>query len=35
VLRDFLPEDLVGGFEEQIANLQLAYAQAARDDDGS
>jgi hypothetical protein len=35
VLRDFLPEDLIGGFEEQIANLQLAYAQAARDDDGS
>jgi hypothetical protein len=35
VLQDFLPEELVGGFEEQIANLQLAYAKAARDDDGS
>jgi len=35
VLEDFLPEDLVSGFEEQIANLQLAYAKAARDDDGS
>jgi hypothetical protein len=35
VLQDFLPEDLVSGFEEQIANLQLAYAKAARDDDGS
>jgi|SoiMetStandDraft_2_1073263.scaffolds.fasta_scaffold90329_2 hypothetical protein len=35
VLEGFLPEDLTGGFEEQIANLQLAYAKAARDDDGS
>jgi hypothetical protein len=35
VLEGFLPEDLVGGFGEQIANLQLAYAKAARDDDGS
>ena len=35
VLHGFLPEDLVSGFEEQIANLQLAYAKAARDDDGS
>jgi hypothetical protein len=35
VLHGFLPEDLVSGFEEQIANLQLAYAKAARDNDGS
>ena len=35
VLVGFLPEDLVAGFEEQVANLQLAYAKAARDDDGS
>jgi hypothetical protein len=35
VLEGFLPEDLVSGFEEQIANLQLAYAKAAKDDDGS
>jgi hypothetical protein len=35
VLEGFLPEDLVGQFEEQIANLQLAYAQAAKGDDGS
>jgi hypothetical protein len=35
VLHGFLPEDLVSGFEEQIANLQLAYAKAAKDDDGS
>ena len=35
VLEGFLPEDLVGGFEEQVANLQLAYAKAAREDDGS
>jgi hypothetical protein len=35
VLAGFLPEELVGGFEEQIANLQLAYAKAAKDDDGS
>jgi hypothetical protein len=35
VLQGFLPEDLVGGFEEQIASLQLAYAKAARGDDGS
>lgn len=31
VLRDFLPEELVTGFEEQIANLQLAYAKAAKE----
>jgi hypothetical protein len=35
VLTGFLPQDLVGGFEEQIANLQLAYAKAAKGDDGS
>jgi hypothetical protein len=35
VLHGFLHEDLVSGFEEQIANLQLAYAKAARDNDGS
>jgi hypothetical protein len=34
VLEGFLPEDVVGGFEEQIANLQLAYAKAAKEDDG-
>ncbi len=34
VLEDFLPEELVSGFEEQIANLQLAYAKAAKEDDG-
>jgi hypothetical protein len=31
VLEDFLPEELVSGFQEQIANLQLAYAQAAKE----
>lgn len=31
VLEDFLPQELVQGFEEQIANLQLAYAKAARE----
>jgi hypothetical protein len=30
VLTDFLPRELVAGFEEQIANLQLAYAKAAK-----
>ena len=36
VVEGFLPEELVDGFEEQIANLQLAYAKAAREtgDDG-
>jgi hypothetical protein len=33
VLEDFLPEELVKGFEEQIANLQLAYAKAAQEPD--
>jgi hypothetical protein len=31
VLKDFLPAELVAGFEEQIANLQLAYATVARE----
>jgi hypothetical protein len=31
VLEDFLPEELVSGFADQIANLQLAYAQAAKE----
>jgi hypothetical protein len=31
VLEDFLPEELIKGFEEQIANLQLAYAKAAQE----
>lgn len=35
VLEGFLPEDVVGGFQEQVANLQLAYAKAAREPDGS
>jgi len=33
VVEGFLPEELVDGFEEQIANLQLAYAKAAKDSD--
>lgn len=32
VLQDFLPGELVAGFEEQVANLQLAYAKAVRGD---
>jgi hypothetical protein len=31
VLHDFLPQELVSSFEEQIANLQLAYAKAAKE----
>jgi hypothetical protein len=31
VLQDFLPGELIAGFEEQVANLQLAYAKAARE----
>jgi hypothetical protein len=31
VLEGFLPSELSAGFREQVANLQLAYAQAARD----
>ena len=34
VLEDFLPEELVKGFEDQIANLQLAYAKAAQEPTG-
>ena len=37
VLEDFLPAELLASFEEQVANLQLAYAKAAkeaRDTDG-
>jgi hypothetical protein len=34
VLEDFLPKELVAGFQEQIANLQLAYAKAAGEPDG-
>ncbi|MGH3014212.1 MAG: hypothetical protein ACRDNR_04415 [Gaiellaceae bacterium] len=36
VVEGFLPDELVEGFEEQIANLQLAYAKAVREtgDDG-
>jgi hypothetical protein len=35
VLEGFLPEDVVGGFQEQVANLQLAFAKAAKEPDGS
>jgi hypothetical protein len=31
VLEGFLPQELVAGFNEQIANLQLAYAKATKD----
>jgi len=31
VLEDFLPRELVTSFEEQVANLQLAYAKAAKE----
>jgi hypothetical protein len=34
VVEEFLPEELVDGFEEQIANLQLAYAKAVREAGG-
>ena len=34
VLRDFLPDELVKGFEDQIANLQLAYAKVAGEAEG-
>jgi hypothetical protein len=33
VLNDFLPEELLTSFEEQIANLQLAYAKAVKEAD--
>lgn len=32
VVEGFLGEELVDGFEEQIANLQLAYAKAASEE---
>jgi hypothetical protein len=35
VLEGFLPEDVVSGFQEQVANLQLAYVKAAQETDGS
>ena len=31
VLGDFLSDELVKGFEDQIANLQLAYAKAVQE----
>jgi hypothetical protein len=31
VLEGFLPQELVSGFQEQVANLQLAYSKAARE----
>jgi hypothetical protein len=31
VLEDFLPQELTASFEDQIANLQLAYAKAAKE----
>jgi hypothetical protein len=34
VLEDFLPPELIQGFRDQIANLQLAYAKAAGDAEG-
>ena len=34
VLEGFLPEELVDGFEEQVANLQLAYAKAVKESRG-
>ena len=34
VLEDFLPAELVAGFQEQIANLQLAYAKAVKEQGG-
>lgn len=35
VLEGFLPQELVTGFTEQIASLQLAYARAAKEADGA
>jgi hypothetical protein len=34
VLEGFLPRELVASFQEQIANLQLAYAKAAAEPNG-
>jgi hypothetical protein len=31
VLEGFLPDEVVDGFEEQVANLQLAYAKAVKE----
>lgn len=31
VLEDFLPQELIASFEDQVANLQLAYAQAVKE----
>lgn len=31
VLENFLPQELIASFEDQIANLQLAYAKAAKE----
>lgn len=30
VLQDFLPQELIASFEDQVANLQLAYAKASK-----
>ena len=35
VLEGFLDEAVVDGFEEQIANLQLAYTKAAKEQGGA
>jgi hypothetical protein len=35
VLEGFLDEEVVDGFEGQVANLQLAYAKAAREAGGA
>ncbi|MGH3024557.1 MAG: hypothetical protein ACRDNI_12940 [Gaiellaceae bacterium] len=35
VLEGFLEEQIVDGFEEQVANLQLAYAKAAKEPGGA
>lgn len=34
VLEEFLPKELVTGFQEQVASLQLAYAHAASAKEG-
>ena len=35
VLENIVPAELVRDFNQSVANLQLAYAKAAREDDGS
>jgi hypothetical protein len=35
VLEDFLPEELATSFQDQVANLQLAYAKAAKEAGGA